>query len=91
VASTLDGMSEGVQVSVGQIWADADPRSAGRKIRITEVGDGWARGEIISVERNVSQKVVGRTTRKISFKRFRPHNRGYRLMANPDTGTSVGG
>jgi hypothetical protein len=55
------------------------------------VGDGWARGEIISVERNVSQKVVGRTTRKISFKRFRPHNRGYRLMANPDTGTSVAG
>jgi hypothetical protein len=77
-----------IEIVPGQVWADADPRSAGRRIEITEVGDGWAKGRILSVERNVSAKMVGRTTRKIALRRFKLNNRGYRLVSNPATGTS---
>lgn len=74
-----------VTVAIGQVWADADPRSAGRRIEITEIGDSWAKGRILATERNVSDAMVGRTTRKISLKRFRAHHRGYRLVSSPDT------
>jgi hypothetical protein len=84
-------MSEGVQVAVGQIWEDDDPRSSGRRIEITEVEEGRVRGRVIKVARNVSEEQVGRRTRWISVKRFRPGNRGYRLVENPATGTRVEG
>lgn len=79
----------GFEVQVGQVWADADPRSAGRTFEIVEVADGYARGKILSVERNVSAKMVGRTTRKMAVNRFAPANRGYKLVSNPATGTSA--
>jgi hypothetical protein len=88
---TLVDMSEGVQVTVGQIWADDDPRSSGRRIRITEVEEGRARGVVLAVGRNVSEHQEGRRTRWIALKRFQPGNRGYRLVENPDTGTRVAG
>lgn len=82
-------MVDSIEVIPGQVWADADPRSAGRRIVITEIGNGWARGRVLSVERNVSEKQVGRTTRKIALTRFKPHNRGYRLVSTPDIGSSA--
>jgi hypothetical protein len=82
-------MTESIEVRVGQIWADNDPRSSGRRFRIIEVGDGWARGEILSVQRNVSQHLVGRQTRQLNLNRFRAVRRGYRLVENPVTGTTV--
>lgn len=78
-----------MEVALGQVWADSDPRSAGRRIEIIEIGDGWAKGRIVAVERNVSANVVGRTTRKIALRRFRPNNRGYRLVSDPATGTQA--
>lgn len=82
-------MAENFEVKVGQVWADNDPRTTGRRFEIVEVGDGWAKGKVLSVERNVSKKMVGRTTREIALRRFRPTATGYRLVSNPDTGTAV--
>lgn len=82
-------MAEEFQVAVGQVWKDADPRAAGRTFEIVSVTDGYVRGKILSVERNVSEKMIGRTTRKMAVNRFRPANRGYRLVRNPETGTAV--
>lgn len=82
-------MAEQFEVQVGQVWKDADPRAAGRTFQIVSVADGYARGKILTVERNVSEKMIGRTTRAIAVNRFRPANRGYRLVANPDTKTAV--
>jgi hypothetical protein len=80
-------MTEGTIVAAGQVWADDDPRSEGRRIRITEVNteEGWARAEVLSVARNVSKGEVGETTRQIQLDRFRPGDRGYRLVENPET------
>jgi hypothetical protein len=84
-------MTEGVQVAVGQVWADDDPRSAGRRVRITEVdaANQRVRGVTLAVGRNVSEHQEGRRTRWIALKRFQPGKRGYRLVENPATGTSV--
>lgn len=90
---TLVDMSEGVQVAVGQVWEDDDPRSQGRRIEITEVDTEKqrVRGKTVSVGRNVSEAQVGRRTRWIRMTRFQPGNRGYRLVENPVTGTRVAG
>jgi hypothetical protein len=70
-------------VAVGQVWEDADPRSSGRRIRITEVDQagGRARGVVFSQARNVGDEE--HRSRWISLKRFRPHHRGYRLVSDP--------
>lgn len=81
--------TEGVGVALGQVWVDDDPRSAGRRIRITEIEGDKVRGEIISVARNVGEEQVGRRTRWIRVTRFQPGKRGYRLVENPGTGTAV--
>lgn len=82
-----------IAIVIGQVWEDDDPRSQGRRIEIIEVDapGGRARGRVLSVGRNVSESQVGRRTRWISFRRFRPGNRGYRLVENPATGTRVAG
>lgn len=82
-----------IAIEVGQVWADDDPRSQGRTIRITEVDppNFRARAVIVTVARNVGEDQVGRRTRWISFRRFRPGKRGYRLLENPVTGTRVEG
>lgn len=83
--------SEGVSVALGQVWMDDDPRSAGRRIRITEIEGNKVRGEVLSVGRNVAEGQVGHRTRWIRASRFQPGRRGYRLVENPATGTSVEG
>lgn len=67
-------------VAVGQTWEDADPRAAGRRIRITEVDavQGRARGVVLSVGRNVGEHQVGSRTRWIKLSRFHDDHRGYR-------------
>lgn len=79
-------MGESVQVAVGQVWEDDDPRSAGRRIEITEVDGDRARGKVLSVARNVSEEQIGRSTRWVAVRRFRPGNRGYRLIKDVATG-----
>jgi hypothetical protein len=88
---TLVDMSEGVQVAVGQVWEDDDPRSQGRRIEIIEVDTEQerVRGKVVKVARNVSEEQVGRRTRWIRSSRFQPGNRGYRLVENPATGTRI--
>lgn len=78
-----------VNVVVGQVWEDADPRSRGRRIRITEVdpAEGRARGVVIAQARNVGDEE--HQTRWISLKRFRPHHRGYRLVSEAASHLSV--
>jgi hypothetical protein len=68
-------------IAVGQVWLDDDPRASGRRIEIIEVDEvnQRARGKVLSTARNVSDAAVGRRTRWIQFRRFRPGNRGYRL------------
>jgi hypothetical protein len=82
---------ETIEVKIGQIWKSDDPRSAGSSFRITEVDEAGARarGVKLSVARNVSDGQEGHQTRWIALRRFRPNNRGYRLVENPDTGTAV--
>ncbi|HEU4751613.1 MAG TPA: DUF6354 family protein [Armatimonadota bacterium] len=66
-------------VRPGQIWADNDKRSAGRKVRVVEVGETHA---------TVEQVITGQTARKprrslIRLDRFRPTSTGYRLISDP--------
>lgn len=83
-----DTMTE-ITVRPGQIWADNDPRSAGRTVRVERVEDGKAVCKILT-NRDATQYLVdrgtawvtdmrGRTTR-ISVRRFKPTNTGYRLI-----------
>jgi hypothetical protein len=69
-------------VAVGDVWADADPRSAGRTIRIIEVDRerGVARAVVLSVARNVGEHRIGQRTRLIQLSRFTDHQRGYRRV-----------
>lgn len=78
-------------VAIGQVWEDADPRSSGRRIRITEVdqASGRARGVVFTQARNVGDEE--HRSRWISLKRFRPHHRGYRLVSTPDIPPAVSG
>lgn len=85
-------MPEQPDVRVGQEWADADPRSAGRRIRVLELVEetyqAWRpslmRYEAITTRYARVQVVaagvlVGRPTR-IRIDRFRPTSHGYRLV-----------
>lgn len=64
-------------VKAGQVWADNDKRSEGRKVRILSVGETHAVVEQY-VPRGSSAK-PGRQT-QIRLDRFRPTSTGYRLV-----------
>jgi len=80
-------------VRPGQVWADNDPRSEGRRIEVVRLGTHrhryWSSGEMGYVEevvpvalcRRVGAKKGGRLTR-IRIDRFRPTTTGYRLVAD---------
>ena len=73
------GMST-VEVKVGQIWADNDPRSRGRTIKVISIAGEKAVVECVSVARNVGLHNVGRKT-VVSLKRFNPNRQtGYTLV-----------
>lgn len=73
----------------GQVWADNDPRCAGRTLRVDEVVDGKALCTILTnsaetqadLDRGIgpSRDMRGKPTR-ISVTRFKPTSTGYRLI-----------
>jgi hypothetical protein len=76
-------MSAAQEVRVGQVWADNDPRSAGRTLRVFFVTSTHAGCQVLSVARNVSERQVGKTT-TISLSRFKPNSTGYRLITDAE-------
>lgn len=76
-------------VQPGQIWADNDPRSEGRQVRIVAVDGTHATVELVT-GRGVGHDAAkpGRRTR-IRLDRFRPTSTGYRLVTHAD-GTPAG-
>ncbi len=59
-----------MNVKVGQIWVDGDPRMKGRQIIVVQVNAFAA---------VVMNTITGKRTR-IDLKRFHPGKRGYRLI-----------
>ena len=76
------------EVRTGQVWADNDPRSAGRTLRVDNIENGKA---VCTVLTNIEDTALrlrdmrGRTTR-ISLSRFRPTATGYRLILDQQYG-----
>jgi hypothetical protein len=68
-----------MDVKVGQVWADNDPRVPWRKIRVDEIVRGYAM--VTVVEDPTSPKCVGKQ-RRIRLDRFRPTSTGYRLVSD---------
>lgn len=68
-------------VRPGQIWADNDPRSAGRHLLVVDVGPTHAEVELAVPRPPVSSAKPGRRTR-IRLDRFRPTSTGYRLVTD---------
>lgn len=71
-------------IQPGQIWEDADPRSAGRTLRVVEVGVRRAVCEVVTDRRGAYQSSVGRKV-AIRLERMQDGKRGYRLAAEPET------
>jgi hypothetical protein len=65
------------EVKPGQIWADNDKRSKGRRIRVLEVGQYHA--IVRDADATPGAWPPGRKTR-IRLDRFKPTSTGYRLV-----------
>lgn len=87
-----------VTVRVGQIWADNDPRNAGRTLRVDAVAAGKALCTTLTNADDQQRGLdgVGRLPKswytdrrgkqtKISLKRFKPNATGYRLVEDAPT------
>ncbi len=73
-------MSDTVQVKVGQVWADNDPRQKnGRQIKVLSI-----EGDRATVQHPSG---LGRKT-KVRLNRFRPTNSGYRLVKDVESAPS---
>lgn len=80
-------------VEPGQVWADNDPRSDGRTVRVDRIDDGKAVCTVLTNRTHAQRELDrgtgwstdsrGRTTR-IALSRFRPTSTGYRLVQHPD-------
>ena len=70
---------ERAEVKVGQVWADNDPRSVGRTIKVIAIGTHSARCETLTPVEGSSRDSVGKT-RMVALDRFRPTTNGYRLI-----------
>jgi len=71
-----DHMTDTPDVRVGQIWADNDPRSAGRYVIVEAVNDTHAMVAQCGPHGTIHQKA--RRT-EIRLTRMRPTSNGYRL------------
>ena len=81
-------MSDTVKVEPGQVWADNDRRSTGRRIKVLEVHREMADGTPFANGYAIVQDASGRGRKTtIRLDRFRPTSSGYRLVENRD-GTS---
>lgn len=72
-------MAERPEVKPGQIWADNDPRSVGRTLRVVSIGKHSARCVVLTAAVDGPPSTVGKT-RMIVLDRFRPVSNGYRLI-----------
>lgn len=70
-------------VRPGQIWANNDKRSAGRKVRIVAIDEQPDPRKPGSTGYAVVEQVTGRRTR-IRLDRFRPTTTGYRLIQDTE-------
>jgi len=68
-----------VPLEVGQLWDDCDPRNAGRRVRVVEVGGSHA--VVIAVRS--ADAALSRIPRRgrVALWRFRPGSGGFRLVA----------
>ena len=85
--------SELPDVRLGQVWADNDPRSAGRHVKVVgftdyPLGDRThPRKAVVALCTADGQviRVNGKDTRtRITIARMRPTSSGYRLIRNAD-------
>ncbi len=76
-------MAETPDVRPGQVWADNDPRSVGRTLRVVAVGRNAARCVVLTPAKGGSPHTVGRVS-MIALDRFRPVSNGYRLLDPKD-------
>jgi hypothetical protein len=83
---------DGTTVEPGQIWADNDKRSVGRKVRVDGIDGEYARCTVVadrddarltrarhSAQRPAGWSPVGHTT-WILLRRFKPTSAGYSLI-----------
>lgn len=76
-------MGDAIAVREGQIWADNDKRSKGRKVLILAIDRrnevDFAICEVKSVAKGYDKKGIGKKT-LVRLDRFRPTSAGYRLV-----------
>jgi hypothetical protein len=67
-----------------QVWADNDPRSAGRKVRVISVDETHA--TVVGVVASGGKYVPSTAARKTRIKltRFKPTSTGYRLVQDAE-------
>ena len=88
-----------ITVRPGQVWADNDPRAAGRTLRVEQVNDGVATCTILTNSTNAQAALDGedsaltwmpKDTRgriaEITAARMRPTRTGYRLIRDRQYG-----
>ncbi|GHE33247.1 hypothetical protein GCM10017673_40220 [Streptosporangium violaceochromogenes] len=76
-----DRRPEQPPVRVGQVWADNDRRSTGRKVRVEEIHGTHAVVVQVDSRGVVDSRMPVRRTR-IRLDRFRPTSTGYRLITD---------
>lgn len=62
--------------SVGQVWADNDWRSAGRKLLIVKIEGDYAICSVVWPHHKTRKRT------KVALRRFRPNSTGYRLVSD---------
>jgi hypothetical protein len=83
-------VADTVPVRPGQVWADNDPRSTGRYLRVEFVtGESADRPNCARVVQCTADgTVIGYRSIWIALRRMRPTSNGYRLVKDVDGGTS---
>lgn len=71
-----------IPVEVGQVWADNDPRSEGRTVKVIAVTATKATCEVLTDGANTKRSQVGRITR-IGLHRFKDTASGYKCVKKP--------
>lgn len=76
-------------VRVGQVWADNDPRAAGRTVRVDAVDCRFAECTVLTAIGGQPPRVSRKT--RIDLARMKPLRTlrtGYRLVSEPEGGVS---
>lgn len=75
------------EIKPGQVWADNDPRSKGRTIRVLRVEETHAVVIVLSARIHAQQAERNRAEgaeRRVRLDRFKPTRTGYRLVKEVD-------